>query len=191
MFKYRYMKKIIIILLLLIIFLFTRKESFSNVLESNVYHNVDNLAPWNIDAIKFESELTKEELDNNRECCLVERIYGPDLRSIYGANFSYKYSPLKGIQCNRKLHNINHTKQLFMVGENGWTNDKCQVNKLGSCRLNNKECVDFMDKKTCTDYRMIWSDLTCANQLPYTWNNRNAISRPEASTQTVIDFSNY
>jgi hypothetical protein len=159
--------------------------------ESNIYSSTDNLAAWNQEAIKFESDLTKEELDDDRECCLVERVYGPSYNSIYGANFSYVYNPLKGAQCDRKKHNINNTKQLFMVGENGWTNDKCSINKLGSCRLANKECIDFMEKEKCAKYRMTWSDLTCANQLPYEWSNRESIPRPVAPTISVIDFSNH
>ena len=62
-------------------------------------------------------------------------------------------------------------EHLFIEGINGWDNKNCKVQSvkdvdpLGSCRLYNFECRDFLTRKQCLKYGMEWSDRTC--QTPY------------------------
>jgi hypothetical protein len=46
----------------------------------------------------------------------------------------------------------------------------CNDNRiLGSCRNINKECIDFVTKEHCDNYRMTFSNKTCRDPLPYIW----------------------
>jgi len=49
------------------------------------------------------------------------------------------------------------------------TEDNKQV---GSCRRNNKECMDFLQKKDCDKYYMDWYEKSCQNEIPFEFKDR-------------------
>ena len=110
-------------------------------------------------------------------CCLVEKKFGP-------GNFDYSFTKLHNEFCNPKQYDLTSNKQLFIDGENNWSNKKhCQKNKkIGSCRNINKECVDYVDKEYCDKYKMVWSNKTCHDSLDYIWTDRikrDFVSNPQ------------
>jgi len=121
----------------------------------------------------------------NKNCCLVEKKYLPDSSDVYGGNFKYTYKKLSNEQCDITKHNSDNNKQLLIDGYNGWDNYRCdnkkEINKIGSCRNTNKECIDFVDKQFCDKYRMEWSTNTCNKPTNYTWDNKNIIVKPESN----------
>ena len=42
----------------------------------------------------------------------------------------------------------------------------------------NKECIDFVNKDFCDKRKMVWSNLTCRDSLPYVWSEKiNRVNR--------------
>lgn len=170
------MRNIIIIILLLIICyindIFIFNENFgilsdNNTIINHLYKTDNNQLSDNI------SELTHQPVIN-RKCCLIEKKYVPDSNNEYGGNFKYIYKKLSNKNCNLNLFHLDNNKQLFFENENNWSNDNCDndiKNNIGSCRNINKECVDFVDKTFCEQYKMTWSEKTCNNSLDYIWHD--------------------
>ena len=103
--------------------------------------------------------------NDNINCCLVKKEFKPPLDNENSlGKFAYKYIPLKNEKCNYNILTSNK-EDLFIENINGWTNNKCNnvESDLGSCSYNNnKECIDYIDKKTCDKYKdMIWHNKTC------------------------------
>lgn len=104
------------------------------------------------------------------KCCLVSK----DL-----VNFKYKFTPLENEQCDINLHEIDSNQQLLFDNVNNWSNDYCKNNLnnqvIGSCRRDNFECIDFIDKDSCNYFNtgggippnkeinknVEWSNKTC------------------------------
>jgi hypothetical protein len=76
-----------------------------------------------------------------------------------------------------------YNKEILMNNEN------CDVknNKLGSCRMINNECVDFVTQTYCnTIPGMIWSDKTCNNPLEFVWKDNIIRNVPEKNNDGVF-----
>lgn len=174
---------LIIILLLLIILKKNIKEKFSDIVSNIVYPNFE--ADY-----KSDNDTNKSYDLPNINCCLVEKKYLPSEKSINGGNFKYTFEKLENQKCNNNIYNLNSNKQLFIEGENNWSNENCIDNniKIGSCRNINKECIDFVDNEFCNKYRMVWSDRTCQNAIPYVWIDKMPKLEP-TSKPNLIKFS--
>jgi hypothetical protein len=144
--------------------------------------NTDYMGPYKSDTDKSKP-IYYNQLDykpvSNIKCCLVQQKYLPDSTNQFGGSFRYKFSPMKNEMCDLKKYRLDNTKQLFIDGYNGWTNNDCkEPNKLGSCRNINKECVDFVTKEYCDKYKMIWSNKTCRDPFKYIWVDRIKFNKP-------------
>lgn len=130
---------------------------------------------------------TNESLESNlkTKCCIVEKKYLPDNINKFGGNFKYLYSNKENEECDPSLYDLNNNKQLLIDGENNWNNNKCkeQNSIIGSCRLINNECIDFVDKEFCDKIpNMTWSKKTCNNPLEFIWKDRIIRNVPERDT---------
>jgi hypothetical protein len=177
------MKVILIILVFVVIYMLLNKScSIKNeqfdIVSSNNYTEFES--PYKSDTDKtsniYISPLTNLS-NKNVDCCLVEKKFGP-------GNFDYSFTKLHNEFCNPKQYDLTSNKQLFIDGENNWSNKKhCQKNKkIGSCRNINKECVDYVDKEYCDKYKMVWSNKTCHDSLDYIWTDRikrDFVSNPQ------------
>lgn len=121
-------------------------------------------------------------------CYLVTKKYKLDDNNI--PDFKYEVNNLKDDKCNYDLYNLNSNQQLLIDNDN----NKIDINLIGSCRYSNKECIDFIDKKTCDKYDMLWSPKTCNNSLKmkpfqqcedkylYNKDNNNCVKCPDTYT---------
>lgn len=114
-------------------------------------------------------------------CCLIEKKYLPDQTNQSGGKFKYKLKKLENENCDLKLFRLDSNKQLFFDGENGWSNEYCSnnLNKLGSCRYVNKECIDFVPLEFCKKYNMTWSEKSCHDPLEYKWVDKINLKLPK------------
>jgi hypothetical protein len=138
----------------------------------------------NVVSIESNNEINNNEINNNKQnninqkkCCLVSKVLNRDNNNI--GQFKYNFIKLENEQCNLDLYNLDNNNQLLFDGENNWTNNNCIndniTQNIGSCRRNNFECVDFIDKNICENMInknnkletgiqnqiMEWSLLTC------------------------------
>ena len=51
-------------------------------------------------------------------------------------------------------------------------------NIKGSCRFANKECINFIDKKTCDKLNLQWSEKSCYEMLPFKFVDKVKIHAP-------------
>jgi hypothetical protein len=139
---------LLLVVIILLIYLFFGKKCF------NIIDNFDN---------------SKQQ----KKCCLIKKEYVPDDNSLYNAIFKYKYNKLYDDSCNINLHEQNSNQQLFIDGQNNWDNNLCteENTAVGSCRRNNKECVDFLQKKDCDKYYMNWYNKSCHNAIPFVFSD--------------------
>jgi hypothetical protein len=122
-----------------------------NNIETETYNkNQDNTQQIYKNRINMISNnwIISDTLKNdNIECCLVSK----DLN-----NFKYNFKKLSNNACDINLYNINNDRQLLFDNINNWSNNYCSNDLdnqiLGSCRRNNFECVDFIDKDTCDNF---------------------------------------
>jgi hypothetical protein len=134
--------------------------------------------------IEFEKDEENEEKygELNEFNLELEKKYLPSDNSLYGGNFKYVYTKKTNEECNNNLYNLNSNKQLLFDDVNNWSNKYCNNKSnilLGSCRNINKECVDFVDKKFCDNYRMKWSSKTCHEPLDFVWSDPVKMVLPE------------
>lgn len=118
----------------------------------------------------------KEKFHNlkRNKCCLVENKFIPE----EGGIFKYQTTELTGNDCDIEKYRLDNNKQIV---------SKC--NNLGSCRNNNKECIDFVTNEYCNKYNMKWSNKTCRDNLSYQWIDKDI--RPQTilpEEQTVFKF---
>lgn len=145
---------ILFIIIILIIIINRKKEKMTDIVPST-------------------NELLEPNLKT--KCCIVEKKYLPDKSNLFGGNFKYLYSNKENKDCDPSLYDLNNNKQILIDGMNNWDNNKCneQNSIIGSCRLINNECIDFVDKEFCDKYpNMIWSKKTCNNPLQFIWQDR-------------------
>lgn len=158
------MKILILIFIAIILILF--------ILFSRNVEKMANVIPY-----------VKDEIipDFNTKCCLVEKKYLSDDKSLHGGNFKYVYTSKENKDCNISLYDISSNKQLLIDGVNDWSNEKCSdKSELGSCRMINNECIDFVNKDFCDKVPgMVWSEKTCNNPLEYVWQDRIVRNIPE------------
>ena len=145
----------------------------------------------NPDNLTHVSDLTK--LNNKHlECCLVEKKYVEDETNPSGGSFKYDFKKLTNVNCDLSKTVLNSSRQIFIDGENNWSNEYCTNNNniLGSCRNINKECIDFVDKNFCANYKMTWSKKSCHDPLDFVWEDRtSALRPPEPPIQKTISFA--
>ena len=136
----------------------------------------------NPDDLIYVSDLTKIN-NKHLDCCLVEKKYVEDNKNPSGGSFKYDFQKLSNVNCDLSKTVLNSSRQIFIDGENNWSNEYCTNNNniLGSCRNINKECIDFVDKKFCDDYKMTWSKKSCHDPLDFVWQDRISAPRPTAS----------
>ena len=136
----------------------------------------------NPDDLTYVSDLTKIN-NKHLDCCLVEKKYVEDNKNPSGGSFKYDFQKLSNANCDLSKTVLNSSRQIFIDGENNWSNEYCTNNNniLGSCRNINKECIDFVDKKFCDDYKMTWSKKSCHDPLDFVWQDRISAPRPPAS----------
>jgi hypothetical protein len=131
----------------------------------------------------YKTSINSSYITNNiTKCCLVEKKYLSNKKELHGGNFKYVYTKKTNEECNNDLYNLNSNKQLLFDGVNNWSNKYCNNKSnvlLGSCRNINKECVDFVDKKFCDNYRMKWSSKTCHEPLDFIWSDPVKMVLPE------------
>jgi len=149
------------IILILILFTSKNKEFMTDIVP---YNNLD------------------ETPDLNTKCCLIEKKYLQDDNSINKGDFKYVYTIKQNEECDPSNYELNNNKQLLIDGVNNWSNDKCSENisNLGSCRMINHECIDFVDKQFCDKVTgMVWSNKTCHNPLEFVWQDKIIRNVPE------------
>lgn len=141
----------------------------------------------------YHSEL--DYIDKSEiNCCLIEKKYSPNDKSIYGGNFKYIFEKKKNNECDKSKYILDSNKQILIVGDNNWSNDNCSadnkknIQSIGSCRNINKECIDFVDKSYCDKAKMTWSELTCNNSLPYKWIDK---LKPDVNNRTNLGAVNF
>jgi len=99
-----------------------------------------------------------KEYFNNLSCCLIQKKYLPDNNNINGGNFKYIYNILNNKMCSDPNSQFEIKSDINNCHENN--------NIYGSCRIANKECIDFVTKEFCNKYnKMVWSKKTCNEQL--------------------------
>ena len=157
------MKFLLILIIIIIIIIIICSNHIENMMDIVPYSN-ENLKP-----------------DINTKCCLVEKKYLYDNKSMYAGNFKYIYNTKQNEECDPVLYNSNNNQQLLIDNVNNWSNDNCKDNKItGSCRIINNECIDFVDKKFCDNVPgMVWSEKTCNNPLEYIWQDKIIRKVPE------------
>lgn len=144
---------LLFVIIILLIYLFIGKKCF------NIFNNIDTFYNSN----------------NEQKCCLIKKVYDTKDNNKL---FKYVYKKLYNDDCNYDLYNQNSNQQLFIEGDNNWDNNLCteQNTQIGSCRNNNKECVNFLQKKDCNKYNMEWYNKSCHNAIPFVFSDK--ITRP-------------
>ena len=147
---------VIIIFLIVIIKNFNINENFFPYVGKNNYSNLS----YSDGKVIFDEK--PPEIEKN--CCKVTKVFDKEQNK-----FVYKYKKLK--QCSNNKINNTAFSNTFIDGINGWKDEYCKDldimndNKLGSCKLINFECKDFMTKAQCKKFGLEWFDKTC--QEPY------------------------
>lgn len=129
------------------------------------------------------SKVFQEQIDyGNRYQYNIDKIINTE-KYLDKSNFEYTYKKLENDMCDPKLYNLDVNKQLFREGENGWNNNMCQPKnkskKTGSCRYANKECIDYIDKKTCKKINLQWSEKTCQEPLDFVFVDKVKFKIPK------------
>jgi len=129
------------------------------------------------------SKVFQEQIDyGNRYQYNIDKITN-DEKYLDNSNFEYTYKKLENDMCDPKLYNLDVNKQLFREGENDWNNNMCQPKnkskKTGSCRYANKECIDYIDKKTCKKINLQWSEKTCQQPLDFVFVDKVKFKIPK------------
>jgi hypothetical protein len=98
----------------------------------------------NINNTAYKNSFITTNLIDNANCCLAQKKFD-------SGNFSYTYKPLKNKECNIDLYELDQNNKLLFDKTNNWSNDMCNNNtsNLGSCRIANSECIDFITQDEC------------------------------------------
>ena len=178
------MKIIIFIIILLIVILSTKnKENFTDLALLNSYESANFSLGNSYTGDGYSTEIQTPIKNDDVKCCLIENKYvqagDNDADKLFGGIYKYKYTKMQGNQCKPKYHDSN--KQIFIDGQNNWSNNNCDENNkiTGSCRLANKECIDFVDKVYCDKYKMTWRKETCHQPFTFKWVDRVTRLVPE------------
>lgn len=114
------MKKIYLILIIAIILTYIipklcNNEMFDTLETPQQFKSIYDKTPK-----QYQSNLSFTS-SPHMNCCLVERKL-----SLKDKKFAYKYTMMKDDQCNINLYNMDNSKQLFIEGDNNWTNLSCK-----------------------------------------------------------------
>ena len=123
----------------------------------------------------------KLHIEKSNKCCLVEKQYIQN-NSINGGDFKYIYTVKHDEECNPNKYDM-YNKEILM------DNNNCnsENSNLGSCRMINNECVDFVTKNYCdTIPGMVWSNKTCNNPLEFVWKDNIIRNVPEKNNDGVF-----
>jgi len=181
------MNIIFYIILLLLFYFITNTEHFDPLNETLSFSlkEKDNITFGKKQSFfPNEPNINSSDITNTiTNCCLVEKKYVSNKNELFGGNFKYIYTKKTNEECNNDLYNLNSNKQLLFDGVNNWSNKHCIDNQsealIGSCRNINKECIEFVDKKFCDNYRMKWSSKTCHEPLDFVWSDPVKLVLPE------------
>jgi hypothetical protein len=136
-------------------------------LNNNIHENIFNnrIKLLNINTTPNEDLIKTTNLLDSSNCCLVQKEFN-------SGKFNYKYKSLKNKDCSINLYELDQNNKLFFDGINGWSNNKCtdNISNLGSCRLANMECLDFMTKEECFN---ITSEVKADFYLKFNLSNKN------------------
>ena len=149
---FRTQSKLKIIIIILSILLFTCVLFKST-------KNIENFFPfYKLNPKKYSSILFSSANKNNN-CCLVTNKFNDKTKK-----FEYDYKKIKNCKLQDQHYSLN--QNLFVHGEDDWDNKYCKKNNdyLGSCKIANFECKDFMSKKDCNKLSktdMKWFKDTC------------------------------
>lgn len=142
--------------------LFNKSTEKFDILSNVIFTNYE--APYKSDICEKPKEKVK--------CCLIEKKFLKSENTQHG-DFKYTYNKLNDEKCDINLYNLDNNKQLFIEGDNNWSNTNCKDNNIiGSCRNINKECIDFVTKEYCDHYKLVWNKNTCQYSIPYVWVDR-------------------
>ena len=111
----------------------------------------------------------------NKKCCLVEKKYDEN-----GFYYHYTKTTCKNLDSDKEFTSQINSSRLLT--DNQFPYELCNNNdvkkkeddefskRLGSCRRIDRECVDFLTKKTCDKYKMRWEPVPC--NTPVNYNNK-------------------
>lgn len=107
--------------------------------------------------------------------------------------FGYTFTKLENEKCDPKLYDLDSNKQLFIEGDNSWSNNLCSNDttdkkKIGSCRYANKECIDYIDKASCDKLSMQWSERTCNQPLDFVFVDKIKLNYPKFANDGSVDL---
>lgn len=122
--------------------------------------------------IPHTNSIKTSNLIDSSNCCLIQKKFD-------SGNFSYIYTKLKDDKCNNELYELDQNNQLLFDGINKWSNNNCSIekSKLGSCRVADFECIEFITKDACSNIiadgkqnkdfhiKTIWSNKTCQDKV--------------------------
>lgn len=141
----------------------TNNYDLNNNIEGNIFNNRIKLL--NINNTPNENLIKTTNLIDSSNCCLVQKEFD-------AGKLSYKYKLLKDNNCSINLYELDQNNKLFFDGINNWSNDTCnnEGSMLGSCRLANMECLDFITKEECFN---ITSEAKADFYLKFNLTNQN------------------
>ena len=137
-------------------------KNYTHDINSDIFNNRIKLHDTNI--ARYNKTLSTNLIDSSN-CCLVQKNFD-------SGNFNYIYTKLKDSNCNNELYELDQNNQLLYDGINNWSNNNCNGNNsiLGSCRIANLECIDFITKKDCFN---ITSEGKSDSMLNFNISNQN------------------
>lgn len=122
----------------------------------------------NINNTPYTNTIKTSNLIDSSNCCLIQKKFD-------SGTFSYIYTKLKDDKCNSELYELDQNNQLLFDGVNNWSNNNCSLSdsELGSCRIANLECIDFITQDDCLN--ITYSNRTNQNNDPSKetrWSNK-------------------
>ena len=165
------MKSLILLLKIVLIIYFTDRIYY--FFNRELFIPLSNDGHVSINNSVGKTISNKKDYFTEKNCCLVSKIFNKDKEK-----FEYVFE--KKDTCKITDASNNNMQHLFIDGIDGWNNNKCKVpsikddDPLGSCRIYNFECRDFLTRSQCSKYNMEWSDRTCHNpyQKPFKESDR-------------------
>ena len=152
------------VILKIVIIIYVVDKIFSYFFYKENFFPLANGSHVSIDNSIGKTISNKKDYFNEKNCCLVSKVFNKDKE-----RYEYKFD--KKDKCKITDATNNNMQHLFIDGVDGWNNKNCKPiepkdkDPLGSCRIYNFECRDFLTQGQCSKYNMEWSDKTC--QTPY------------------------
>jgi hypothetical protein len=114
-----------------------------------------------------------EQPINNNKCCLIKKVLKNN--DIYEYNYKTYYQE----DCDINKFELDQNNQLFIDGENNWSNDLCSshLSKLGSCKHHNFECVDFIPEDLCNKYNDMIPTDSHNRKIKFNWSKKPCYAR--------------